>query len=735
MMTNSKFPVIHIKHAKVNNLNISNLKINWGSFYAFVGPSGSGKSSLAFDVLYTEAEQLNQAHGIYKVFRTSKPEYEVTGLPPHTIGIEQQISQQQELISIGVYSKLLEQVAAEKLGKKELQKLFCTKCKGKGYLNDIDPNRVVFAENKPVTKGALTYAIKKQSQLNLQKWKRYCSEYKTNERTPWFELHPKIQHILLYKGTSYFKGIIPALRELIGQQKLPKDIKEEFGYYINKIQCPECKGWGLRRLSELYTNDLTLSKLIKNSENKISSNEMHWLNNLNLGGLILCKPLYHLGSEKLRNLRFFIGLRTLQPNSLIIFDEPTAGLLPTEARKIGALFKYLQSMGHTVIVVDHSMELIKLADRVIAFGPYSGVNGGEIVFEGSPRDYFKTLKNSKKQPLIPGIRNDFPSSSPRRLKADFSHWGGFSKLSFDLPQKRLVCVSGGSGSGKTSLLKAVYATCDKTPVAWQARRKLIFRQGNELIRRPHIITPEAIGIHAGSTPATYIGLWDKIRDIYASTPPARKNRLTKSHFSFNSKHGRCPKCCGHGEICNHDHNEICPICQGLRYNSSIMDIRYKYRNIAEINAMTAEQAFDFFHDEYAVKKYLSFFMNVALDYLVLGQPSNSLSGGENQRVKIASLLCKRLGDRSLYIIDNPCRGIGEQAVPLLGNTLHKLAIHNTVLIAENNPNMVALSHWLILLGVPKKNRESIDQNILYQGPPSKCPQDLWAKATKCEGNQ
>ncbi|MFZ3132063.1 MAG: hypothetical protein WA125_13430, partial [Desulfosporosinus sp.] len=263
---------------------------------------------------------------------------------------------------------------------------------------------------------------------------------------------------------------------------------------------------------------------------------------------------------------------------------------------------------------------------------------------------------------------------------------------------------------------------DKTPTAWQDRSTLINRNHHDAIRRPHMVTPDPIGLHPGSTPATYIGLWDKIRDLFAEISKDKRYRFTKSHFSFNKKEGQCPACEGHGFNRSNNGYIICPVCNGTRYRKEILKILYQGKSIADINNLDVQQASQVFHGVEGIHRYLAFLSALLLEYLILGQPSNSLSGGESQRIKIVVELSKRLGNRTLYLLDNPCRGIGDSAAMILGGVFKQLLnLGNTIVIVENNPDMAKQADWVIFLGDKKGNTPT----ILYEGPGNGCPDKYW----------
>ncbi len=716
---------IVVENASVNNLQAISIILKSQHYYVFTGPSGSGKSSLAFDVLYAEADRLGKARGVSKIFRHSSQLYQVNNLPEITVGIEQQIPGSYQLATVGWATGILEE--AVKLQSKR-DPSYCTKCSGRGCIRAISPERLIRNQSKPVTRGAVTPAVKTVAKFDLKWWTSFCKEKGVNPLSDFDILPHSIQNVLLYGNSKKFKGFIPVLTDLIGASKLPKTLYDEFPYYLDKIACPECHGSGLMESSLRWISQKTIYELLRSGLIRITSEETNWLEQLDIGAIPINQPMFRLGSMEARKLRFFSSIRGLKKNSLLIFDEPCAGLLPGEATKMCVLFRSLANAGHTMIVIEHSSVVVASADTIVAFGPGSGNEGGKIVFQGEPSTYSSYLQKKKSGTKNNPEEKHILSPPTKFFGGTFSEWFGFKAFEVKIPLGQLVCICGPSGSGKTAYLEAVYAIGDKTPVAWQGRSKLKERQGQDYIRRPHIITSETVGLHTGSTPSTFLGLWDCVRDIFANLPEAKKLCLTKSHFSFNKKEGQCSECHGQGFF-NKDQETyiVCPTCQGNRYKDSLSKVQYCGKNIVDINKFTVRQASVLFKDSQRVLRFLNLLEYVALEYLVLGQPLNSLSGGETQRIKIVSELAKKLGDRSVYIFDIPSRGLDIQTLPRLSFALRGLVEkNNTVVIAENNPELIKHSDWIIVLN---KNNGQHTLEISYSGPTGECPTCILEKIT------
>jgi excinuclease ABC subunit A len=709
---------IKVSNGVVNNLKKINVSFEQGHYYVLAGPSGSGKSSLAFDILYAEALRQNKAKGVEKIFRHNQRLYKVENLPALTVGIEQQSNPQSRICSVGWYSGFIKEII-------QSDSYWCSNCKGHGYIRSIDPERVVRNPLKPLIRGAFTPGVKESAHFTADLWKKICKTHKTDYETPFNQLPKDVQKILLYGNKSDFNGFIPPLAALIYTKKKTKFIDEEFLYYLNKVSCPDCKGTGLFKSYSSIIENRTIENMVKANKLKMTTQEKKWLSNLELCNLKLNDPIFGLSSSQVRRLRFFCSIRGIPANSLIIFDEPCVGLLPLESLKMINVFIELAKSGHTVLVVEHSSEAIKAADEIIAFGPCSGLHGGRIVFQGYPDEYLKEFhkkisfgKTCKKDKI--SKKKIHYKENKQVLSAGFKNWYGFNSFNVEIPLIKLVCVSGPSGSGKSAFLEAVFAACDKTPAAWQGKIKIRDSSGQDYIRRPHRIDSSPIE-NKSSTPATFLGFWKNIREIFAELKESKKQSFTESFFSFNTKQGKCKVCSGQGLL---KEDKLCPECKGTRYNKKVLTIKYNGKNIADVNKMTVEEALILFKNESKVSRYLNFLSFTALDYLVLGQPSYSLSGGELQRIKIASQLGKKLGDRSIYILDIPSRGLDSQMLPKLYSSLKDLVQkNNTVLIAENNPEIAGRSDWLIILGMPQNTKV----NLRYSGKTEECHAEIWSE--------
>lgn len=710
-------PVI-VEGARVNNLKGVDLILDFGTMVAFVGPSGSGKSSMAFDVLYAEAHNQGWARGVSRVFRHGRSLYSVQGLPAMTVGIEQQLGAPSKLQGIGRSTGLLQAIVAER----RIAASFCKRCGGNGFVRDIRWDRVVRRPDCAVTKGAFTPVVKKIAMFDAKWWARYCRAADIKPATPYARL-PKAAQEMLRGGGEGFQGFEVGLSGWNPNGNGVKDDeKAEVDFYLDSIPCSACDGVGLATNGKSWSR-VSIGDLISKRILKTDAWGRRWLRETGLLDLRLSQRADTVPSTQERMLRFFVAANGIVNASLLIFDEPCAGLTCKEAKALAGLLASLADNGHIVVVVDHMPQVIDVATRVVAFGPQAGTNGGMVVFDGKPCDYHPLVVPKNGTPTDPPQTD---RRSQTHLTAVLRDWFGCTKdIELSIPLLQMVCIAGRAGSGKSAYTEGVFAVTDKSPVAWRGRTHLVNRKGFDRVRRPHFISAEPIGRHPGSTPGTYMGVWEHIRSIFCEANSGRGKRLTPLHFSFNSARGWCSGCRGRGWV-GEETFDKCPECNGARFNSNILKCRVFGRTIADINLMTVQEAREFFQDYPRVTRRLDYLLQIGLGYITLGQPSNSLSGGESQRLRIASLLCKRLGDRSLYILDNPTRGLDSASIPSLVSALRSLVEHNnSLVVAENRPEVLNAADWIILLDKPKAEAFSLD--VAFAGQPDKCPSDVWSR--------
>ena len=422
----------------------------------------------------------------------------------------------------------------------------------------------------------------------------------------------------------------------------------------------------------------------------------------------------------------FIYLLMNYANKLLIIDEIGAGLSFSECLDITKCFKILVKNGYSILAIDHAIPIIDEAEYVIELGPEAGVNGGDIIFSGSIEDY----KKSKSWKNIVSILNERSNHTEIKKLKSISisniNYRNFHNIDIEFPLNKLVSICGISASGKTSLLDIIYRACDKSASAWKNKEGIDGNiNGKNHIRRPYIINQDPLGNNSMSTPATYTGVLESLRNIYFKSEENQKIKLSKSDFSYNAN-GKCPECLGKGgkyiSINEEDVFTQCNDCNGKRYNKDVLSVKDCGISIGDVLTISCEELYDIY-DKDSKKKLLnnkiSFINSIGLSYIKLGQPSSTLSGGESQRIKITKELAKKLGDRCVFLLDSPSKGLHVTDFALVLKSLKNLIQKNhSVVISENNPYFFNNSDWIIFLE---------DGKIKYQGVPNNCPKELYNK--------
>ncbi|MFA6407974.1 MAG: hypothetical protein WCW36_00655 [Candidatus Paceibacterota bacterium] len=394
------------------------------------------------------------------------------------------------------------------------------------------------------------------------------------------------------------------------------------------------------------------------------------------------KPVDKLSLGETNMKRLHDILSEIKKDELLIVDEPCAGMAKTDREHILKILKDTVNKGVSVIVVEHSKDIIANSEYVIEFGPESGAKGGEVIFQGSI-GAFKKAKTMTSVYAFSDKAKDVnyerkPSDRAKAMQKNSLTIRGIHKHNlkdFDVrfPLGSLVCVSGGIGTGKSTLLSIVYGALFKGKNAWKMREGFSSIEGKTHVRRSYFVDQTALSSVVTSTPATYVGIWDSIRDVFARLPESKKLRLSKSHFSFNTRLGK-------GD------------------SDKLKKSLFKNKSIFDVLGMTVDEAVVLFKDNPLVTRKLGFLQEVGLGYLELGQKSGTLSGGEAQRVRLAKILSKKLGDRCIYIMDVPSRGLHLSNLPTLVQVFQKIIDkNNTILIAENREELLHNSDFVIQL--------------------------------------
>ncbi|MCH8204703.1 MAG: excinuclease ABC subunit UvrA, partial [Candidatus Hydrogenedentes bacterium] len=632
----------------------------------------------------------------------------------------------------------------------------CPECTGLGTTMEVDPEFVVPDPRLSVAEGAL-------KPWNMHKaldgWRRralrsVCAHYKMDPDAPWEKLPDDFQDVLLYgsgeeevsfsysskkrkmvfETTKPFEGVIPNLERRF-RETTSNSQREMISQFMATRPCYECKGRRLRPESlavridgrnilestemsigeaRTFFRDLKLTKTQKIIAERLLKEvreRLGFLVSVGLDYLTLDRQAGSLSGGESQRIRLATQIGSGLVGVLYILDEPSIGLHQRDNNKLIATLKRLKALGNTVIVVEHDEETIRTADYVLDLGPGAGVHGGEIVAQGTPKQIMANKKSLTGQFLSGAFQIHVPEqtrkSNGKSIVIRKAQQNNLKKIDVEIPLGLFVCITGVSGSGKSTLINETLYPAAMRALHGSMRLKPGKHErieGLEHIDKIIEIDQSPIGRTPRSNPATYTGLFSPIRDIFVRTAEARARGYKPGRFSFNVKGGRCEECEGNGLITIEMHflpdvYVQCEVCQGARYNRDTLEITYKGKSIAEVLDMTIEEGCEFFKNIPVVYQKLKVLEDVGLGYIKFGQAATTLSGGEAQRVKLATELSKRQTGRTLYILDEPTTGLHAVDVEKLLTVLHRLVDHgNTVIVIEHNLDVVKTADWIIDLG-------------------------------------
>lgn len=625
----------------------------------------------------------------------------------------------------------------------------CPICTGLGTRMEVDPELVIPNGNLTIAEGA----IRPWNRIRIDTWyqKKVAAVAEANGfsvHIPTGELTKEQMNIVLYgtgdkkyqinlgSGRSYestFEGVIPNL-ERRHQETESDFVRRDIERFMRERPCHECGGKRLKPealgvtikdLSIIDITDLSIQdaaeffttlklddrqQMIAKQIRKELDARLGFLVDVGLGYLTLSRSAKTLSGGEAQRIRLATQIGSGLMGVLYVLDEPSIGLHQRDNDRLIKTLKHLKSLGNTVIVVEHDEETIRQADHVLDIGPGAGIHGGEIVAQGTPKE----LARDKKSITGAYLRGEESISVPKKrrsgngksllIKGAQEH--NLQNIDVDIPLGKLVVVSGVSGSGKSSLINDIVAKelAHRLHRAQQVAGKHDDIEGVEHLDKAIVIDQSPIGRTPRSNPATYTGVFTPIRDLFASTPEANIRGYKPGRFSFNVKGGRCENCRGDGiiKIEMHFLPDVyvpCEVCHGQRYNREALEIHYKDKNIADVLSMTVEQALDFFSNIPTIKNKLQTLFDVGLGYIRLGQPATTLSGGEAQRIKLASELSRRATGRTLYILDEPTTGLHMADVKKLLKVLHALVeTGNSMVVIEHNLDVIKSADYIIDLG-------------------------------------
>ncbi len=629
----------------------------------------------------------------------------------------------------------------------------CPKCTGLGVFMKIDPDRVIPDWTKSISAGGLKgsgWAMEGNTVAAMY-MNALSKRYNFSLDTPLGELPPEIVDILLYgtKGEKLrlhretasgratyeaeFEGIINNLDRRFRETQSAW-IKEEIESYMSAIPCDACHGKRLSPLSLAVTVgglniaelcDLSVVKALDFVEQlsltdkeamiartilKEIKSRLGFLQSVGLGYLTLSRAAGTLSGGESQRIRLATQIGSSLMGVLYILDEPSIGLHQRDNDKLLATLKHLRDLGNTVIVVEHDEDTMRAADHIVDIGPGAGVHGGEVVYNGSVEGILQCEKSvtgqylsGKRQVLVPEKRRPGNGKKLRILGAAQNNLRG---ITVDIPLGKFVCVTGVSGSGKSSLINEILYKHLAAVLNGARSRPGKFREikGVENLDKVIEINQAPIGRTPRSNPATYTGVFGDIRELYASTQDAKLRGYGAGRFSFNVKGGRCEACQGDGilKIEMHFLPDVyvpCDVCKGRRYNRETLEIKYKGKSIYDVLEMTVDEGLEFFSSLPRIARKLQTLQDVGLGYIKIGQPATTLSGGEAQRVKLATELSRRSTGKTIYILDEPTTGLHIADVHKLIEVLQKLVDSgNTVVVIEHNLDLIKTADHIIDLG-------------------------------------
>lgn len=743
---------IKIQGARIHNLKNISLRIPKHQLVVITGISGSGKSSLAFDILFEEGKnQYLRSIGILAGLDNEDRFDRIEGIAP-TVAVRQNtIRQGNPRSTVGTKTRILNQLAmlytsdgkAMDEHSEHLSLGFflyttadgmCISCQGRGSYYDIN------LENLIQDKITTLLEVYESLQVTAGFLRILKKKYGVYFETPFWELPEDIRNEVIYGTYDNGKQSYCLERILRNAYEKGEDVEE---VYLKTI-CPDCHGKRIgeeareillhgKQIGELGQMTLTglldflkeipgeeLSQFGKNVVKNVMEKLKHLIQ-FRLGHLTLYREMASLSGGEVQRIFLHLHLESRLDSLIYVFDEPMAGLHPSEKESMIEAVKELRDIGNTVIVVEHNKEMIRHADHIIEIGPKAGIEGGTVVYQGDYEGYEKEdtllsqyLSSKRLMPERTIRKHTFGREDCLILEHANTHY--LKNLTVAFPLHAMVGIAGLSGSGKSSLIEE---TLLKRLASARKYGHATGITGVERISGFAKISQEPIGRSAISTPVSYIGIWDKIRELFAKQPEAKIRNMSAGHFSFHSK-GACPDCSGSGYeriflTSNFSVDKLCKTCCGKRFHEQSLSVDYKGKTIADVLEMSIAKAISFFLDQNSIVKPLRILEQMGMGYLTIGQPSSSLSGGEAQRVKLAKELGRQRKGNILYVLDEPTTGLSLYDTALLLKLLDQLVVNgNSVIVIEHNVEVLKSCDYIIELGPEGGDRGG---EIIAKGTP------------------
>lgn len=643
----------------------------------------------------------------------------------------------------------------------------CPHCKGLGYVNEIDLKKVIPDTKLNIHDGAIIPLGKYKNQMIFWQIDSILHKYDCNIKTPFKDIpqeavdeilygsleNVKIDKSLVHTTSDYFvnfDGIIKYLQTVIENDDSTSG-KKWADQFLATTECPECKGQRLNKealsykiwdknITEVASMDINdLNDWLDNVEEHLEPQQkriakeivkeiktrVSFLLEVGLDYLSLNRQSATLSGGESQRIRLATQIGSQLINVLYILDEPSIGLHQRDNDRLIKSLKELRDLGNTVIVVEHDEDMMRAADWIIDIGPEAGRKGGEVVFQGTPEEMLKKhtitadYLNGERQIEIPKIRR---KGNGKSIKIYGARGNNLKNVDVEFPLGKLIVVSGVSGSGKSTLVNETLQPILSHHFYRSLKKPMKYDKINGIDNIDKIVNVDQspIGRTPRSNPATYTGVFSEIRSLFVNLPEAMIRGYKPGRFSFNVKGGRCEACGGNGYKTIEmnflpDVMIPCEVCHGKRYNRETLEVRFKGKSIADVLDMTINQAVDFFENVPSILPKIKTLQDVGLGYIKLGQSSTTLSGGESQRVKLATELAKKDTGKTLYILDEPTTGLHFEDIRILMDVLQKLTDRgNTVIIIEHNMDVIKLADYIIDVG-PEGGRNG--GTILATGTP------------------